>query len=448
MSLPRPLPFQEEGIDFLLRTHRALLADEQGLGKSPQAAFAAKKLPGEKKNVLVICPASLIYMWEEAIVKFLGDEPQIILLREMKDPVVFEGNLRFVIVSYNYLWNERVKNEDGSIIYTQKKLERLKKVKWSAVIVDEAHNMKNWKSVTCKAVVALMKKSNARLWFLTGTPATNDARDYYPYLALCMPGKWGTLGPFSEMFCNVEIEAWSGGKRFSGVREDKRKILRAAFKKFTLRRLKRDVQKQLPPVRVQVLTVPVDPCLVAECLEIDAEHVQRCIEYGKPLNAHVMKVDRSIGLAKVGAAVEYILGCSEPIVIFAHHIDVIAEIGYQLEKADKKFTTITGDNDAEEKHAAKERFQKGVVDIILLNIKAGGTGITLTRSSHMLVVEPPWSYAVLDQAHARIDRIGQVGSSVNITHMVAKGTLDEKKMLALKYKSKFMKEVMGDDLYG
>lgn len=433
--LIEPFLFQKTGIEFLNSRERCLLADEMGLGKSLQAIAAAKELSKRgKTNVLVICPASLTLMWDREIRKCLGDAPQIIHLRGMKDKVELTGELRFVIVSYNYLQKEH-------------QVERLRKVKWHGIVADEAHKCKNWKSKTCKGLVKLAESTTGHVWLMTGTPATKSGQDYYPYLAIIQPGKWGTFREFSDMFCNVSVDWWSGGKKYEGVREDKKPLLRKAFSKITLRRLKQAVIKDLPDKIVKNLPVEVDPSIVAECLEIDPELIHRVILEGRKIDAHVMKVMRSIGMAKVDTAVEYALDVKEPLVIFCTHTDVLHGVREGLEKEGRRCGTITGENNREAKDKAVQDFQNGALDVILCNIRAGGVGITLTRSSHMLFVEQSWSPADIEQAIARTIRIGQVKRCVNITNLIAHKTLDEQILGALVYKSTFMKQVMGDDLW-
>ena len=162
------------------------------------------------------------------------------------------------------------------------------------------------------------------------------------------------------------------------------------------------------------------------------------MEKGLPLPAHVASVMRSIGMAKVDAAKEYIEDVREPLVVFCTHMTVLQELRKQFPSA----MTITGDDSRDDKNAAVEAFQGGKCDLIFCNVKAGGVGITLHRAKHMLFVEQYWSPAIMDQAMARIIRIGQKAKGVNITSIIAVNTIDEVMLDSLNYKRAFMKEVL------
>jgi len=425
----KPLPFQSDGVEFLLSNSRCLLADQTGLGKSPQAIFAAHKLGG---NVLIVCPASLTLMWGQAIDKFLsGEEYTVLQLRQIKEKVPLSGRLRFIVVSFQFL-------------HKKKQLARLLKVKWSCIIADEAHKIKNFKSLTCRAFCKLADATTGKIWMMTATPATSSGQDYYSYLHIAQPGKWGTYSGFSEYFCDVEVDWWSGGKRYKGVRQDRRKILRAAFAKITLRRIKTAVLAELPPIVVKNLRVH----LSAAGERISPVEIRFAIDKnGAVVPKHIAKLLNDVGVAKIDAAVEYCLGVEEPLVVFCTHTEVLRQIKVALETSGRRCASVTGQDSREEKNRAEVDFQRGVLDVILCNIQAGGEGITLTRASHMLMVEQCWSPAVVEQAYGRVDRIGQKATCIHITNMIGYDTIDEDILEVLKEKSTFMKDVMGDDLW-
>lgn len=420
-----PLPFQETGINFLISRKRALLSDEMGVGKSVQALHAIERV--KAKNVLIICPASLVLMWQAQIKNHFGQGVQVIQPRAQKSEVELSGRVSFVIVSHNY-----IQKNIGT--------DRLLKVSWDVILNDEVHACKNWTSKTCKGFVRLASVCKGFVWMLTGTPASKSGQDYYPYLEICEPGKWGSFWAFSNNYCNVAINYFSGGREFKGVRENLKPVLRDAFRRIMMRRLKKDVLPELPDKFISRLPVAVDSEVVAQSLRLDKDQVARRVKSGLGLDAHIMQVCRSIGLGKVDAGVEYIDNCEEPIVVFCNHTDVAALIA---EKIGKESVLYTGQESSSQKETAVRRFQSGDVKVIILNARAGGTGITLHASSHVLFVELPWSPAVLLQASDRVHRIGQK-SCVNIVHMVADGTIDEDICAVLSEKETFMKQVMGD----
>lgn len=426
-------PFQKTGVAFLLANQRGLLADDMGTGKTVQTLAAIAALEGRNVNVLIVSPASLTLMWDSGIRKQIPDS-EIIHIKAEKNPVELKRRLRFIICSYNYIQKES-------------NVERLSKLKWHVVIADEAHALKNWTSKTCKGFRKLTKKHTGKVWMLTGTPATNSGADYYPYLEIIQPGKWGTLSEFREMFCEKEQDYWSGYFKYKGVRADKKPLLRKAFSKIMLRRRKEEVIKDLPSVLSTHIPVDIDESLKKASGLIREEFIEDLKRNKLAMSEHVMKLMREIGEAKVPAAVDYILGVEEPLVVFCCNTSVLREIEETIKKAGKTVDTVMGEDSRLEKNRAVEDFQSGLLDVILLNLHAGGVGITLHRSSHMLMVQQYWSPAVMEQAMARIIRIGQVAKCVNIAHLFAPGTIDEQIMESLEEKSNFMKQVMGDRIW-
>lgn len=421
----RLMPFQEIGRDFLLSRERCLLADEMGTGKGCQSITAAEKIGG---NVLLITKASLTLNIEHEIKKWLPDA-QVIQLRDEKSEVKLVGDVRFVVVSYNYL------QQDQNVA-------RLCKVKWSVIIADEFHKCKNPKTKTTKGFKKVIKGHKGKIWLMTGSPATNTGADYYMFLETCLPGKWGTYSEFRELFCNKEIDYWSGAAKYTGVRDGKKAILRQAFKKITLRRRLAEVVKELPEKIVQTLVVDVGEKKLPDSFSY--EEIVEMMNKGK-VPAKMAGEMQRVGLKKIEPAIDYIQECSEPIVVFFAHRAVLAGVKNGLK--DKKVVTITGADSREEKNQAEQDFQNGKADVILLNLQAGSEGYTLTAARHMLFVEYPWSPAVLDQAMARIIRIGQQASCVHITKMVAENSYDAKVLKALESKSEFMAAVMNDSIW-
>lgn len=425
----KPFPFQEIGIDFLLNKQRACLFDEMGLGKTIQTLFAVKHMSrSECLKVLVIAPASLTLMWEKAVNEIITDK-QIIKLKGIKEAIKLEdGKTRFVIVSYNYIQ----KDEQSS---------RLAKVKWDCILCDEATALKNWTSKTTKGLRKIVSNLTGRLWLLTGTPATKSARDYYTFLNLVEPGKWGNLSEFTSMFCVETFNPFTGYWQYDGVKPEKRKILRAAFKKISLRRLKADVLKELPDKVYSDITIEVDASIVKECKAIDKKGFERAIETNK-FSEHIMSLMKQIGLAKTKEIVRFVSEFQGPIVIFCMNTDVLEVLDNEL-KGLKLCKRITGKEKKEEKDQNLGFFQDGVIDVLLVNIQAGGMGLTMTRADTCVFAQLSWSPKDMRQCEDRLHRIGQK-NAVNVVRFIGKDTLDEDIIARLEYKEKFMKEVMGD----
>lgn len=430
MTTISPFPFQCIGIDFLLSKQRCCLFDEMGLGKTIQTLFALKHMSRtECLKVLVIAPASLVLMWEKAV-KEIIDRAQVIKLKGVKESVKLEAGIpRYVIVSYNYIQKEEQAN-------------RLAKVKWDCVLCDEATAVKNWTSKTTKGLRKIVKNLTGRLWLLTGTPATKSARDYYTFLNLVEPGKWGTLGEFTTLFCVETFNPFTGFWQYDGVKPEKRKILKAAFKKISIRRLKKDVIKELPDKVYSDIPIEVDAAIVRECKAIDKKGFLRAIETNK-FSEHIMSLMKQIGLAKTKEVVRFVSEYEGPIVVFCMNTDVLEVIDNELKEI-KVCRRITGKEKREEKEKNLESFQEGSIDVLLVNVQAGGMGYTMTRADTCVFAQLSWSPKDMRQCEDRLHRIGQK-NAVNVVRFIGKDTLDEDIVSRLEYKEKFMKEVLGDE---
>lgn len=400
-------------------------------GKTVQAVSAAIKLPGDVQNILVVAPASLLLQWEYMINDWLPPDVSrtIIQLKMAKSEVRLTGRYRFVLVSYNYMrehWG------------------RLSRVKWHCIIADEAQALKNWRSATAKAFRTLTKKHQGYVWFLTGTPATRGGDDYYAFLELIQPGKWGSLSAFREMFCDCEID-YMGHRTYHGVKEKMRPILRKAFSKVMLRRLKKDVLKELPSIVSSIVPVELDAKILKELHDIPQSYVEHAITTGSALSEHVMRDLHLIGVGKVPAALEYLTGVAdEQVVVFCRHMDVLQAIENGLKTDGRTVTVFHGQLGRSAKDDSVSRFVRGEAQYIVCNIKSAGVGLNLQCASHMLIVEQDWSPAIMDQAIARIDRMGQTASHLTVTHLIAEKTVDTHVLDVLKYKSQFIAAVMGD----
>ena len=220
-----------------------------------------------------------------------------------------------------------------------------------------------------------------------------------------------------------------------------------------IRRLKKDVLKELPAKQRQVIELPANGCasLIREEAELEAKNatairaLSDAVAIAKLLDdeeayadaiaslrkaqgvqfEEMARVRHEIALAKVPAVVEHVLNASEQVVVFAWHQDVVAKIKEGLVAAQKRVVTLVGGQTAESKDRAVTDFQNGDADVFIGNIKAAGVGITLTASSTVVFAELDWVPANVSQAEDRCHRIGQT-DSVLVQHIVLEGSLDQR----------------------
>jgi SWI/SNF-related matrix-associated actin-dependent regulator 1 of chromatin subfamily A len=297
---------------------------------------------------------------------------------------------------------------------------------WDLLVCDEAHALKSWSSKQTKNIILIVARACDRVWLLTGTPATRSAADYHPILSVIEPGVHGKFKEFANKFCLSKPGfGYPGAVQYYGFKNTDE--LKEKVRKVGLRRLKKDVLKQLPGKIYTDLPIVLDD---RELSVEDYVNVTEAFSSGKPDESLAAQLHQ-LGLEKVSNALDWINGMDEPLVVFAWHRDVIDAL---VAGCNRNCAAIHGGVSAEHKQKIVDDFQKKELDVLFLNIAAGGVGITLTRSNHVLFVEPTWSPALMLQAEDRVHRIGQAAECVNVYHLVAMNTVDELVFRNLKMK--------------
>ncbi len=425
----KPFPYQLTGARFLAERKRALLADDMGLGKSAQAIMACDELGA--RNVLVICPASVRENWRREFAKWSGIKP--------------------IVQSYN---NANAINTDPPPSDS-----------WDVLVLDESHYLKSKDAKRtraifgpkCDGVGGLVERAK-HVFLLTGTPAPNHAAELWPMLRACAPetipsatGRPMSYWTYVSCYCRTRDNGF-GLQIVGGKNLDK---LKAAIAPFMLRRKKDEVLRDLPPIRFDTLAVEgADatwelPQAEKEWADkLRAALAEKGVDALREFAPHVAQLRRLTGLAKVKSCVEWIkdwLPCGDPLVIFAHHRDVIAALEKGCREAAETVPVwITGSTRAVQRQEAIDRFQAGKAQVFIGQIQAAGTGITLTAASDVLFVEQDWTPAGNSQAAMRIHRIGQRNACMVRVACLA-GSIDEDIQRALLRKMDDLKVLFDDE---
>lgn len=389
------LPFQRAGIAYALGRESTLFGDEMGLGKTIQAIGVLNATLPE--TVLVVCPASLKLNWRNELERWLVNERRIDIVNGGE---VFPADPDVVVINYDVL------TKHAAELHTRE---------WGIVIIDEAHYCKNPKAKRTKAALAI---SADRKLLLTGTPIPNRPVELQPLAGYLAPEKFGNFFKFAKRYCDAHQNNW--GWDFSGSSNlpDLQERLRSSI---MVRRLKADVLDDLPPKQRQVIVL--DGADYREELRLEAL-AEAALETTSPeLRFEELSGARHrMAVAKVPAILEHVRDIDHPVVIFAHHKDVVAALAAELDAV-----TLTGDHTTEERQAAVESFQRGDVQYFIGTIGAAGVGITLTRSSHVVFAELDWVPGNLSQSEDRCHRIGQ-HDSVLVQHLVVDGSIDARQV--------------------
>lgn len=402
------LPFQRAGIEYAIQGKNTLIGDEMGLGKTIQAIGVINQL--RLKSALLICPAFLKLNWKRELEKWLVDDLSVGIADSKHFP-----QTDIVIINYDILKNfgEFKKAGRGTSFFPGPELSR----HWDIRITDEAHYAKNPKAKRSKAVFAI--EADRKL-ALTGTPITNRPIELQPILEDLDP-EW-QFWPYAKRYCAAHRTSF--GWDFSGASnlDELQERLRSSL---MVRRLKKDVLKDLPPKVRQVIPMEGSEISILERFGIDptaswGDIVQQFSSTTEGFEA-LSKIRHEIALGKVPAALEFVNGALEdgPLLVFCHHKDV-AE---QLHEAISGSVLAHGGHSKEARDQSVQQFQAGSTDCFIGTIGACGVGLTLTRASRVIFVELDWVPGNVSQAEDRAHRIGQE-DTVLVQHLVVDGGLD------------------------
>lgn len=403
---------QKLGIEFLKDHPRCLLADEAGLGKSRQVLEAAK-LFVKGRNLLVVCPTSVIENWKDECRKWGFPEE------------------KFVVIGYEYGFLH--------------KFEELRLRRWGVIVFDESHNLRNLTAQKTKNAIKLIKGRDSKIWFLSGTPIVKGAMDLFVTISICEPGVHGKYKDFCEKFCNKKVDQWSpGGFKYEGVKGVRE--LNAILDRIMLRRYKRDEVDDLPPKIISKVpvTLPQSHFDIFTDSGLIRAVCNAVMSGGGTLDPEYAETLQQLGLKKVDHVVKF---CEDtlfphPLVIFAHHRAVIYDIAEKLRDKGRKVQVIIGSMDKRLKHQYVKDFQNGLLDDLVCGLTVAGVGINLFKSSRCVFAEFPWTYAALDQASDRLHRIGQK-DCVNAYWMIAKGTFEESMIKVIESRKDMTEDTVG-----
>lgn len=422
-------PFQLTGIDFLTSRRAALLADEPGLGKTAQAIGAAVALGA--RRVLVVSPATVKLNWRRELNQWWffnspETKPTVQILTTSKDKI---GDANIVIVNYDLVtfsmeYEKGTKTILGGPIYDQLVARR-----WDVGIFDESHYLKGRDTVRTKVVLQRNRIAAhcTYKWYLTGTPVTSRPVELYPLLKANCPeliAPYDTYESFVMQFC----DGWWDGPILNDRGASNIHDLHKRLKGFMLRRLKKDVLKELPERLYQLIPLGQNDAtkkLISEEMKWPELKRRAVADLG---GEHIATHRREMALARLNQAVEHIeelMESHEKIVVFAHHREVIARLETAL--SHRLPASVHGGKSQAERQLMIERFQKQpACRVFIGQIQAAGVGLDGLQgaASTMVFVESSWVPTEIEQAVGRLDRMGQK-NAVLAQFLVVEGSIEE-----------------------
>ncbi|WP_250402677.1 DEAD/DEAH box helicase [Streptomyces cellostaticus] len=407
------------------------LADDMGLGKTV-TLIALHLKRARTEPTLVVCPASLLGNWQREITRFAPGVP----VRRFHGPDRTLDGLAggFVLTTY------------GTMRSTA---ERLAGQPWGMVVADEAQHVKNPYSATAKALRTIPAPARVAL---TGTPVENNLSELWALLDWTTPGLLGPLKSFRAR----HARAVENGEDQEAVQRLSRLV-----RPFLLRRRKSDpgIVPELPPKTETDHPVPLtreqaalyEAVVRESMLAIEtAEGIGRRGLVLKLLGALKQICDhpalylkedartdrlaaRSGKLALLDELLDTVLAEDGSALVFTQYVGMARLVTAHLSARAIPVDLLHGGTPVPERERMVDRFQSGGTPVLVLSLKAAGTGLNLTRAGHVVHFDRWWNPAVEEQATDRAYRIGQT-QPVQVHRLVTEGTVEDRiaEMLASK----------------
>ncbi|RYB94117.1 DEAD/DEAH box helicase [Nocardioides oleivorans] len=416
--------YQRRGLGWLAELTSlglgACLADDMGLGKT--ITLIALHLHRGGGPTLVVCPASLLGNWEAEIRRFA---PGVAVRRHHGSARDLDGVASgFVLTTYGTMRNDA---------------ELLSEVPWDLVVADEAQHIKNSRSAAARAIRTI--PCTARV-ALTGTPVENDLTELWSILDWAIPGLLGSRNAFRKV--------WAGPIE-SGLEPTKARQFADLIGPFLLRRRKSDpgIAPELPPKTEtdHVLGLSREQVVLYETLVRESmrriEEADEETRRGLVLKlltglkqicnhpAHFLRQanpklrGRSEKLELLDELVGTVIAEDGAVLVFTQYVAMADLLVRHLGTTGVPHQFLHGGTPVRGRDAMVARFQAGEAPVFLLSLKAGGTGLNLTRADHVIHFDRWWNPAVEDQATDRAYRIGQT-RPVQVHRFVTQGTIEEK----------------------
>lgn len=419
--------YQVEGVNWLYALHQyrfnGILADDMGLGKTLQVICLLDSLKQEKQTSLIICPASLVYNWEEEITKFSTRLTSTCIVgtkQERKQKILDCEQFDIAITSYDYIRRDIEEYEGKKFFY---------------VVIDEAQYIKNQNTKNALSVKRLVSEHKIAL---SGTPIENGLSELWSVFDFLMPQYL-----FNYHYFNTRFEK----EIMKNNDVDMQHLLKRLVSPFILRRNKKEVLKELPDKIEKTL------------------HLQFKEEEGKIYYAHAMQANDELQAlakeesfdklailalltrlrqiccesrilfdnvkftsSKMDATIELIKELKESnqkVLLFSSFTSVLDLLGQELYREGISYAMLTGKTSKEDRKMLVQKFQNQEVDVFLVSLKAGGTGLNLTAAEAVIHYDPWWNQSVQNQATDRAYRIGQK-KNVQVFKLVMKNSIEER----------------------
>lgn len=432
--------YQVDGVKWLNVLYKyslgGILADDMGLGKTIETIAFINSIK-QDKPILIVSPKSLVFNWVSEFNKFASDIPVYAIIgtvEERKKIIKKIKNDKFGVyfISYDSLRNE---------------FENLTDITFDMCILDEAQFIKNMHAKKTGAV----KQINAlHTIALTGTPIENNIYDLWSIFDFLMPHYLLDYEDFKDSYEH---------------NEEYYEIVRDKVAPFILRRRKEDVLKDLPEKYEVIITTEMsqEQRKLYDAFRLQAKEQLKSSDVGSKIMEVLSIITRLRQICvdpstfvdnftgesgKITALKDIIKDKMQEghrFLIFSQFVSALNIVKDEIDKMGIKYYMITGDTSAKERLRICNDFNKDEdYKIVLISLKAGGTGLNLVGADVVIHLDPWWNYSAESQASDRAHRIGQT-RTVEVIKLIAENSIEEKVVNLQNEKKELVDKVISDN---
>ena len=404
-----------------------ILADDMGIGKTLQVItlFEDEKINHPESTSLVICPSSLILNWESEIHKFSTDLKALVVSGSIEDRRLAIQNYAdydVLITSYDYL---------------KRDIELYENILFKYQILDEAQYIKN---TATKNAICVKEIKSQNKFALTGTPIENSLAELWSIFDFLMPNYLLSYTQFKKSYEIPIVRNHDEGMLES---------LKHLVDPFILRRIKKDVLKELPEKVENTMYIDMSEetkkLYLANVLnakqELNEKFKDKKAQQNKLYILALLTKMRQLCCDprllyqdyptigdKLSACMELVHQCCESkkkVLIFSQFTSLLALVEKELKKDKISYYLLKGSTSKAERQAHVHAFNQDDTQVFLISLKAGGTGLNLTSAEVVIHFDPWWNISAQNQATDRAYRIGQ-HNNVQVFKLIMKDTIEEK----------------------
>ncbi|XP_048150478.1 chromodomain-helicase-DNA-binding protein 1-like [Corvus hawaiiensis] len=430
-------PYQLEGVNWLVQCyevqHGCILGDEMGLGKTCQTIslllYLTKKL-SNKERFLILCPLSVLSNWKEELERFAPGLSFITYIGSKEERPKVQENLKKDSHFYAVLTTYEICLKDATF---------LKSFNWAALVVDEAHRLKNQNSLLYKT---LSEFSVGFSLLLTGTPVQNSLQELYSLLSLIEP----------DIFPREQVKEFVEYYQVIEKESEPAKELHSLLQPFLLRRVKSEVAAELPK-KVEVvlyhgmsalqrkyykaiLTKDLDAFENETGRKVTLQNVliqlRKCVAHPYLFNGvepepfeigdHI--VEASGKMCLLDKLLSFLYAGGHRVLLFSQMTQLLDILQDYMDYRGYSYERLDGSVRGEERHLAIKNFGQQPIFIFLLSTRAGGVGMNLTAADTVIFTDSDFNPQNDLQAIARAHRIGQ-HRPVKIIRLIGRDTVEE-----------------------